>query len=140
MNARLEVEHLDIAVEDLDGLYTEHPRPSGVALGRHLTYEEQESLLVEAESFLETGTAARWGGREFFFRPGDYETMSRRRINNLRKTIEKQRPEWVEAIRDAVRASNNLYVIVGLAGLQKCPYPAVAIIENLRDRGELPEG
>ena len=139
MNARLEVEHRNINVENLDGLYTEHPRPSALALGRHLTHEEQESVLVEAESLLETGTAARWGGREFFFRPGDYETMSRRRINNLRKTIEKQRPEWVDAIKEAARASNNLYVIVGLAGLQKCPYPAVAIIENLQARGELPE-
>jgi hypothetical protein len=117
-------------------LYTEHPSPAALGVSDDLSFHDVESLQLEAESFLETGAAARWGGRLFCFSPSSYERMSRRRIGALRKTIEKKRPEWVEAIRDAARASNDIYVIVGLSGIS--PYPAVAILENLWERGELP--
>jgi hypothetical protein len=137
VDGRLEVQRRRLRDRQLKGLYTEYPRPSGLALNDSLSYEEQEALEVESEILLETGRAARWGGREFFFDAQSYEMMSRRRINSLRKTIERKRPEWVEAIKEAARATNNIYLIVDLAGLGKYPYPAVAIIENLRDRGEL---
>ncbi|MCL6437242.1 MAG: hypothetical protein K6T51_01415 [Rubrobacteraceae bacterium] len=139
MEYHLEILHRDIEVDNLQGLYSEHPCPAGLAVKRGLSHEEEEALELEAESYLETGLSGRWGGREFFYKPDRYENMSRRRINNLRKTIEKKRPEWVEAIRQAAKASNNLYVIIGLAGLEQYPYAAVAIIENLLERGELPE-
>ncbi len=123
---------------ELDALYTEHPAPAGMAVSEELSRQEVESLEVEGESLLETGVASRWGGRIFCFTPESYEKMSRRRITALKKTIERKRPEWVEAIKQAARASNDMYVIVGLSGV--CPYPAVAILENLVERGELPAG
>ena len=118
-------------------MYTEHPRPARLALDYGLSHEEQDALEIEAEGLLETGRAARGGGREWFFRPQDYESMSRRRINNLRKTVERKRPDWVEQVRMATLMDNDLYTIVHLSGVP--PYPAVAILENMRDRGELPE-
>lgn len=137
MEDRLEIEHRNFSAEGLDGLYTEHPTPSGLAVRCGISREHCDALELEAECLMETGRAAKWGGREFLFNPQSYESMSRRRIESLRKTIEAKRPEWVETIKDAARASSNVYVIVGLAGLDAHPYPAVAIIENLRDRGEL---
>jgi hypothetical protein len=53
-----------------------------LALCTELSREEEESLEVEAEG-LETGRAAGWGGREWFFKPRAYENMSRRRLYNL---------------------------------------------------------
>jgi hypothetical protein len=119
-------------------MYTEYPAPAGMAVSEELSKQEVESLEVEGESLLETGVASRWGGRIFCFTPESYEKMSRRRITALKKTIERKRPEWVEAVKQAARASNDMYVIVGLSGV--CPYPGVAILENLVERGELPAG
>lgn len=133
---RLEVELRSIDVENLDGMYTEHPRPAGLAVNDELSHQEAEALEVEGESFLETGIASRWGGRVLCFSPESYEKMSRRRITALKKTIDRKRPEWVEAVKQAARASNDIYVIVGLSGVS--PYPAVAILENLAERGEVP--
>lgn len=119
-------------------MYTEHPKPAGMALSEDLGYQELEALEIEGESFLETGIASRWGGRVFCFTPKSYEKMSRRRLTALKKTVECKRPEWVEAIKQAARASNDMYVIIGLSGVS--PYPGVAILENLVERGELPGG
>lgn len=137
MKARLEVRHRSIRVPRLSALYSEHPRPSGLAIDSALPPERHEGLEVEAKSLMQTGGAYRYGGREFLYEAESYEAMSRRRINNLKKTIETQKPEWVEALREAARASDNLYVIIGLADLSRHPYPAVAILENLQERGEL---
>lgn len=137
MKARLEVQHRRIRVPRLAALYSEHPRPSGLAIDDCVPAERHEGLEVEAESLMQTGGAYRYGGREFLYEAESYETMNRRRINNLRKTIETQRPEWVEALREAARAADNIYIIIALADLSHHPYPAVAILENLYERGEL---
>jgi hypothetical protein len=134
MDARLEVQHRRIPVPQLNGLYSEHPSPAGLAIDEEASNECQESLELEAESLMQTGRAHRWGGREFLYEAESYETMSRRRITNLKKTIEYQRPEWVEALREAARASDNMYVVIGLAGLSDYPYPAVAILEILHEQ------
>jgi hypothetical protein len=138
MAGRLEVERRNIAVPNLDGLYTELPKPAGLAVRDDITPEDLEALRLEAEGILETGVASRWGGRLFCFTPTSYESMSRRRIDALKKTIEDKKPEWAEDIRQAARASNDMYVIVALSGVP--PYPAVAILENMVERGELPGG
>jgi len=132
---RLRIERRDIPVEDLDGLYTERTSPTRLALCTELSREEEESLEVEAEGLVETGRAARWGGREWFFKPRAYENMSRRRLYNLRKIVEQKRPDWVEQVRMATLMDNEVYTIVHLSGVP--PYPAVAILENMKARGEL---
>lgn len=137
MDERLEIQRRDLSLDDLHGVYTEHPRPAGLAVKRGLSMEEEEALEVEAKSLMETGLAYRWGGREFFFAPGSYEQMSRRRLRNLRKTVERERPDWVEQVRMATLMDNEMYTIVHLSGVP--PYPAVAILENMIERGELPE-
>lgn len=137
MNARLEVQHRRISVPKLNGLYSEHPTPAGLAIKEGVSRDTEDSLELEAESLMQTGRAHRWGGREFLYEAESYDTMSRRRLDNLKKTIEYQKPEWVEALRDAARASDNIYVVIGLANLSDYPYPAVAILEILQERGEL---
>jgi hypothetical protein len=135
---KLEVRLRDISVDELDAMYTEHPSPAAMAVSEDLSYEDIEALEVEGESLLETGIASRWDGRVLCFKPETYEKMSRRRITALKKTIEHKRPDWVEDIKQAARASNDMYVIIGLSRVR--PYPGVAILENLKERGELPQG
>lgn len=135
MNGRLEIEERRFRVPDLDGLYTEHPRPAGLAHKPELSREEIEALLIEAESYLDVVPPRE--GRMFLFTPESYETMSRRRIEALKRTIEAKKPEWVARVKDAARASNYIYTVVSISGVP--PYPAVAIIENLIERGELVE-
>lgn len=135
MSGRLEVEKRRFRVPELEALYTEHPRPAGFAYKPELSQEEVEALLVEAESYLDVAPPKE--GRMFLFTAESYETMSRRRIEALKATIEVKKPEWVERIKDAARASNYVYTMVSLSGVP--PYPAVAIIENLIERGELVE-
>lgn len=129
----LEIETRRLCTPLLEALYTEHPCPAGLALRDGLSHEDMEALEVEAETYLETSPPR--DGRMLCFTPQSYETMSRRRIEALKKTIEDKRPDWVEAIRDAARATNWIYLLIGLSGVP--PYPGVAIVENLQARGEL---
>lgn len=135
MKGHLEVEERRFRVTNLAGLYTEHPTPAGLAHKPELSPEEVEALIIEAESYLDVSPPE--GGRMFLFTPQSYETMSRRRIETLKKTIEVRKPEWADRIKDAARATSNIYLMVSYSGVP--PYPAVAIIENLVERGELVE-
>lgn len=135
MSGRLEVEERRFRVPELDGLYTEHPEPAALAHKPDLSREEIDALLIEAESYLDVTPPKE--GRMFLFTPESYETMSRRRIEALKRTIEVKKPEWVLRIKEAARASNYVYTMVSISGVP--PYPAVAIVENLIERGELVE-
>lgn len=139
MGAHLEVDEYDFANDRLGGLYTEYPRtlPPGLVLDRDLAHEEREAIEMEAECYACRRSPR--GGRMYFHEPESLETMNRQRIMACRKVVEADRPDWVERIRFALRiGDNDTYKIIAYSGVP--PYPAVAILENLRDRGELPEG
>ena len=55
----------------------------------------------------------------------------------IRSVIEDLRPGWVEEVRDACRIANHPRVIAAWCDLSVAV--VVAIIENLKARGELPE-
>lgn len=138
MGHHLRIQRRRFGLPYLCGLYTEHPQKSAVALDRDLTPAQEDALEEESRWLMESGLAEKWGGREFYYQPDCYETMSRRRINTLKKGIMDRRPDLVKAIREAAEACNEIHVMVGFAGLEDYPYPAVAVIECLRDAGELP--
>ncbi len=131
---RLEVEKRRFSLPDLDGLYTEHPEPAGLAYRADMSDEEFEALLVEAECYFEESCLA--DGRMFFFTARAYESMDRTRIATLKRHILEKRPTWVREILYAARMSSNIYVLVSLSSVQ--PYPAVAIVEKLQEGGVLP--
>ncbi len=64
--------------------------------------------------------------------------MDRERIRALRRCIEEVRPDWVDQVRIAILMDNEVYTLVHLSGVP--PYPAVAILENMKEWGELPKG
>lgn len=123
--------------EGLPGAYTEFvvDAPPGLLLSCDLSYEEQAALEVEAKCYQVRGPRAL---RKFCYAPRSLEEMDRERIRALRRCIEEEKPDWVDQIRFALRIEeNDTYKIIAYSGVP--PYPAVAIIENLKARGELPE-
>lgn len=131
---RLEVEKRRFDLPDLEGLYTEHPRPAGLAYSSNLSDEEFDALLFEANCYFEESCLR--DGRMFCFSPRSYENMDRTRVSTLKRHVLDKRRDWVRKILEAARASSNIYVLVSLSEVQ--PYPAVAIVEALQERGILP--
>jgi hypothetical protein len=119
----------------LNGLYSERVGGTpGLAVDANLPYEELEALAAEAECYRRRSPRS---GRKFCYAPISYEDMDRERIRALRRCIEHERPDWVEQVRMATLMDNEVYTIVHFSGVP--PYPAVAILENMKERGELPE-
>ena len=131
---RLEVEKRRFDLPDLDALYTEHPEPAGLAYRPGLSEEEFDALLLEANCYFEESCLR--DGRMFCFSPRSYENMDRTRVSVLKRHVLEKRPRWVQDILYAARASSNIYVLVSLSEVP--PYPAVAIVESLQERGLLP--
>jgi hypothetical protein len=75
---------------------------------------------------------------KFCYSPESYHDLDRERVRALKRSIEQQRPDWVELVRFACLMDNEVHTIVHLSGVP--PYPAVAILENMVERGELPGG
>jgi hypothetical protein len=122
---------------ELHGLYDElldAERPY-LIVGNDLSYLDREALTAEAECYRIRAPRDRM---KFCYSPSTLQDMDRERIRALRRRIEDLRPDWVECVRLATKVSNDVYEIVGYSGVP--PYPAVAILENMLDRGELPEG
>lgn len=133
----LEIEERNFYNEYLDGAYTEFPEgfPPVLLVDPYLPYEDREALELEGLSY-----ATCWGprdGRMFCYKPVSLEEMDRARIKAYRRIVDTHKPEWVEQVRMATLMDNEVYTIIHLSGVP--PYPAVAILENMRGRGELPE-
>jgi len=131
------VDEYDYSNDNLNGLYTEFLEEdyAGLIVERSLPDEVREALEAEAECYQIKGPRAR---RKFCYAPRSYEDMDRERIRALKRCIEQIRPDWVEQVRMATLMDNEVYTIVHLSGVP--PYPAVAILENMKGRGELAQG
>ncbi len=101
----------------------------------NLSRDDQEVLIAEAECYQIRGPRAQ---QKFCYAPRAYEEMDRERVRALRRCIEEIRPDWVEQVRMATLMDNEMYTLVHPSGVP--PYPAVAILENMKERRELPEG
>ncbi|HJQ29840.1 MAG TPA: hypothetical protein VJ827_10895 [Rubrobacter sp.] len=115
-------------------LYTEFPSPATLAVKSGLPDEEAEALWWEAKSLLENGLTQ--SGRMFCYAPTELEHMHPRRVKALRLIVEQAKPEWVERIRFACMFDNTWEGIRRLSGVPD--YPALEIIRNMQERGELP--
>ena len=136
MGSRLESGEHDFSDELLSGLYSEFvgENTAALILSFGLPYEDREALEVEAECYRIRSPRAK---RKFCYQPRSLEEMDRERIRALRRCIEEERPNWVEQIQLALRIEeNDTYKIIAYSGVP--PYPAVAILENMKARGELP--
>ncbi len=120
--------------KDVHALYTEYPSPATLALKSGLSSEEAEALWWEAKSLLDNGLAQ--SGRMFCYAPKELEHMHPRRVKALRLVVERAKPEWVERVRFACMFDNTWD---GILRLSRVPdYPALAIVRNMQERGELP--
>lgn len=72
-------------------------------------------------------------GRKFCYALIAYEEMDRERIRALRRCIEAERPDWAELVRMATLMEDEVYTIIHLSSIP--PYPAVSILENMKERG-----
>ncbi len=133
--APIEVERHSYTNPDLEGLYDgllDEERPL-LVLDESLSREDEEALEAEARCYRIRGPRH---GLKFCYSPRDYHGMDRERVRALRRCIETTRPDWAEQVRLATLMDNDVYTIVHLSGVP--PYPAVAILENMAERGELP--
>jgi hypothetical protein len=132
---RIEVAVHSYTNPELEGLYDEllDPDVPCVVIDDGLSHENREALEEEAECYRVKAPRDRL---KFCYSPRSYENMDRERIRALRRCIEDRRPDWVERVRMATLMDNEVYTIVHLSGVP--PYPAVAILENMIERGELP--
>ena len=119
----------------LEALYVEDPEPAGVALREDLSPEARRARELEVHGYYSSPRAF---GKCYRFcylaaNAGEVDPDS---VRALRPDIEREEPLWAEA----VRRGWELYRDVERVSLEtRVPLQAViAILENLRERGELP--
>lgn len=121
--------------DGLPGAYTEFVEgaPPSVLVDKDLPHEEQEALEVEGRCYQLRGPRAK---RKYCYEPPSLEAMDHERLRAYRRCVEEERPDWVKRVRWACQIDNVAHRIISYSGVP--PYPAYAILLNLRDRGELP--
>ncbi len=131
----MEIETCRFRSPGTDALYTEYPTPAGLALRPELSEEEREALLLEARSYLQHGLTQT--GRVFCRSPESLDRMHPRRVKALQLVVEEAKPAWVERIKLACMYDNTWSGILRHSRVP--PYPALAILRNLIERGEVLE-
>jgi hypothetical protein len=133
MADHLEIDEFEFREDGPYALHTEFPDPGGLAVRPGLRREEREALIVEGEGFLIRGPRS---GRKFCFDQKSVFDMDFERIQACRRTVELDKPEWVQRVKDAALLDNTMEKIIRHSEVP--PYPAMAILLNLEARGELP--
>jgi hypothetical protein len=137
MNKHPEIDRFDFRDESTVGLFTQVPAtlPPGLIMRRCIPHEDVEAMEAEAE-FL-TFEEMLEEERLYMKEPKSRQDMDENRIRAYRKFIEKKKPHWVGRIKEAMQVFRVDEEIVGFSGLP--PYAGIAILENLKARGEVPE-
>ncbi len=130
----LKIKERDLGGNGLEAYYTEHPHPATLAVQRDLLPHVREAREVEGCGYYRRPPK---DGRKFCFRPRWEYDFDPTAINAIRSVIEDLRPSWVEEVRDAARLSNRPRWIADWCELSE--QVVVAILMNLKARGELPE-
>jgi hypothetical protein len=121
--------------ERLEALYVEDPEPAGVALREDLSPEARRARELEVRGYYSSPLA--FGKRyRFCYLAANAGEVDPDSVRALRPDIEREEPLWAET----VRRGWELYRDVERVSLEtRVPLQAViAILENLRERGELP--
>ena len=128
------IEEFYLGEPDLGAYYTEFP-VSAMAIQPDLQNITREARELEAHGYHRRPPRS---GRKFCFAPRDPYDFDEVAVNALRSVVDDLQPSWVEEVREATRISNDTRWIAAWCELS--PNVVVAIIENLKARGELPEG
>ena len=121
--------------ERLEALYVEDPEPAGVALREDLSPEARRARELEVRGYYSSPLSFRKRYR-FCYLAANAGEVDPDSVRALRPDIEREEPLWAEA----VRRGWELYRDVERVSLEtRVPLQAViAILENLRERGDLP--
>lgn len=128
------IEEFYLGEPDLEAYYTEFP-VSAMAIQPDLQNTTREARELEAHGYYRRPPRS---GRKFCFAPRHAYDFDDVAIGALRSVVDDLQPSWVEEVREATRISNDTRWIAAWCELS--PNVVVAIIENLKARGELPEG
>lgn len=118
----------------LEALYIADPEPAGAALSEDLAPEARRARELEVRGYFRVPPSCgrRW---KLCYLAANLEEVDPEAVRALRPDIESEEPEWVAA----VRRGWELHRDVERVGFEtRVPLQAVvAILENLRERGEL---
>lgn len=120
---------------DLEAYYTEHPHPATLAVQRGLPHHARRAREVEGYGYYRRPPK---GGRKFCFRPRWEHDFDPNALEAIRGVVEDLQPGWVEEVKEAARMSNRPRWIADWCELSE--QVVVAILMNLKARGELAEG
>ena len=132
---QLRVKQRDLGGDGLEAYYTEHPRPATLAVDPDLLPFQREAREVEARGY---GKRRPRDGRKFCFAPRWEHDFDPAAVEAIRSVIDDLRPSWVSEVKEAARLSNRPRWIADWCELSE--QVVVAILMNLKARGELPEG
>lgn len=128
------IEEFFLGEPDLEAYYTEFPF-SAMAIQPDLSNDTKRARELEAHGYYRRPPRS---GRKLCFAPRDPYDFDATAINAVRSVVDDLQPSWVEEVREATRISNDTRWIAAWCELS--PNVVVAIIENLKARGEMPEG
>ena len=128
------IEEWDLGSNHVEAYYTEYPY-SAMAIQPDLRNSTKQARELEAHGYYRRPPRS---GRKFCFAPRHAHDFDDVAIGALRSVVDDLQPSWVEEVKDATRMSNDVRWIAAWCELS--PNVVVAIIENLKARGELPGG
>lgn len=76
------------------------------------------------------------GGRRICYTARSVEDLDPVSVRAIRRTVDQMEPDWVRAVKEECRVSNDLEEIADRCDLDI--QAVAAIIRNLQERGELP--
>ncbi len=136
---RLDIDEFEFVTPGLEGIYTEFPRPAGMAIRRGLSRSSHRAREVEAHGhFLRPPVT----GRKLCFRNRVLEELDYGSVRAIRRTVDEMEPAWVDAVKRAAwMGFNRADLIAGWLWDEWALDLQVveAILLNLKERGELPD-
>ena len=133
MERPLEIDDVDLGGGRLESFVHVEGDPDVVAVAIQADLDVCAREMREVEAY---GYAKSPPRRDrYCLRPRSMRDLDSRSVSAIRKVVDEQRPEWVEAAREAVRISNDPRVIAAWCEIRV--EAVVAITQNLKERGEI---
>lgn len=129
----LKVKERELGGNGAEAYYTEYPRAL-LAIQPGLMPHQRDAREVEGHGYYRRPPK---GGRKFCFAPRAAYDLDPAALNAIRCVVDDHAPSWVEEVKDAARMSNNPRWIADWCEMSV--QVVVAILLNLKERGELPE-
>ena len=108
------------------------PGVVAVAIHEDLDAPAREMREVEAHGYAKSPPRR----DRYCLRPRSMRDLDSRTVSAIRKVVDEQRPEWVAAVKEATRVSGDPRVIAAWVSPEIRVEAVVAIVLNLKERGE----